>query len=332
VQGGNELCQVRGFDCRQAVSELKVSIEAEAGLVPALTRLIHPESQVELQDHLTLEDAGIPSEQALAAGVIQLNVQKLKKVVVADELKVAPHEVTDSELTVLCDSMRDDPPDNLVLCGCFRVTDISCLMQLSTISHLDISSCDLGAEGGFPLAGVIKDMGALTSLHVGNSSIPEKEMREIMAIAMQINSMKILCEVPFKDKTLTALDVSGKNLGMEGALVVAEYLDGNGTLLFLDISSNGLWENWSFSTGEWWVNGEYPPGYPNGGCKEKPGETNQGFLTMCDAIKNMRALTSLNLSSNGLEAEGAEIVAEAIKVTVLLRSFWHRFHAHLITG
>jgi hypothetical protein len=42
--------------------------------------------------------------------------------------------------------------------------------------------------------------------------------------------MKVLCEVPFKDKTITALDVSGKMLGVEGALVVAEYLDGNGAL------------------------------------------------------------------------------------------------------
>jgi hypothetical protein len=46
----------------------------------------------------------------------------------------------------------------------------------------------------------------------------------------------------------------------------------------------------------------------------------------------MGALTSLDLSSNDLEAEGAKIVAEAIKVTVLLRSFWHCFHAHLTTG
>jgi hypothetical protein len=80
----------------------------------------------------------------------------------------------------------------------------------------------------------------LTSLHVGKNNIPEKEMRKIMAIAMRMESMKILCEIPFKDKTVTKLDVSGKNLGMEGALVVAEYLDGNGTLLFLDISDNQL--------------------------------------------------------------------------------------------
>jgi hypothetical protein len=45
-----------------------------------------------------------------------------------------------------------------------------------------------------------------------------------------MDSMKILCEIPFKDKTLTELDVSGKDLDIEGALVVAEYLDGNRAL------------------------------------------------------------------------------------------------------
>jgi hypothetical protein len=39
-----------------------------------------------------------------------------------------------------------------------------------------------------------------------------------------------------------------------------------------------------------------------------------GLITLADAIKGMKALTSLNLSSNDLKAEGAKIVAEAIKV------------------
>jgi hypothetical protein len=140
-----------------------------------LTRLINPESQAELQNQLTLEDMGMPSEQALAASVIQLYAQKLKKVVVADELQIAPEEVTDSELAALCDSIRDDPTDILVLCGCHRVTNISCLVQLSTISHLDISLCDLGgrlgAEGGFQLAGVIKDMRALSTLNLSSNAL-----------------------------------------------------------------------------------------------------------------------------------------------------------------
>jgi hypothetical protein len=83
-------------------------------------------------------------------------------------------------------------------------------------------------------------MGAMASLHVGSNGIPEKEMREIMDIAASKESMKMLCEVPFKDKTITALDVSGKKLGVEGAFVVAEYLDGNGALTSLDLSSNRL--------------------------------------------------------------------------------------------
>jgi hypothetical protein len=53
-------------------------------------------------------------------------------------------------------------------------------------------------------------------------------------------------------------------------------------------------------------------------------------------ISDNGALTSLNLSSNRLKAEGGKIVAEAIKVTDNAMagrlSFWHHFHAHLITG
>jgi Ran GTPase-activating protein (RanGAP) involved in mRNA processing and transport len=52
--------------------------------------------------------------------------------------------------------------------------------------------------------------------------------------------MKMLCKVPFKDKTITKLDVSGKNLGTEGALVVAEYLRDNGAMTSLNLASNGL--------------------------------------------------------------------------------------------
>jgi hypothetical protein len=54
-------------------------------------------------------------------------------------LQIAPGEVTGSKLAVLCDSIKDDPPDILVLCGCRGITSLSCLVQLSTLSHLEIS-------------------------------------------------------------------------------------------------------------------------------------------------------------------------------------------------
>ena len=81
-------------------------------------------------------------------------------------------------------------------------------------------------------------MGAMTSLHVGKNHIPEKEMKEIIFLAMHKESMKVLCEVPIKDKSLTELDVSGKSLGTEGTLVVAEYLRDNGAMTSLNLASN----------------------------------------------------------------------------------------------
>jgi hypothetical protein len=89
LQVGDELCRIEGFDRRKAVSELKIRIEAETYPVifnrvigqhsgtrfSFLTRLsADHQSLVELQDHQTLEDVGLLSEQDLTAGVIQLYV------------------------------------------------------------------------------------------------------------------------------------------------------------------------------------------------------------------------------------------------------------------
>jgi Ran GTPase-activating protein (RanGAP) involved in mRNA processing and transport len=106
--------------------------------------------------------------------------------------------------------------------------------------ELDMSGKMNDAAEAIMLVPEITDKGALTSLHVGMNQIPETEMKEIIVIAMRKESMKMLCEVPIKDKTLTKLDVSGKSLGMEGALVVAEYLRGNGAMTSLNLSDNEL--------------------------------------------------------------------------------------------
>ena len=58
-----------------------------------------------------------------------------------------------------------------------------------------------------------------------------------------------------------------------------------------------------------------------------------GVVALADGIKNNGALTSLNLASNELEAEGAKHVAEAIKVNVsALRFDWHHFELDLTSG
>ena len=55
-------------------------------------------------------------------------------------------------------------------------------------------------------------------------------MNEIIALVEAKPAMKVLCAVPFRDKTITELDVSGQSLGSEGALVISRYLENNGAL------------------------------------------------------------------------------------------------------
>ena len=81
---------------------------------------------------------------------------------------------------------------------------------------------------------------AMTSLHIGNNNIPVKNMNEIIAIVEAKPAMKVLCAVPFRDKTITELDVSGQSLGVEGALVIRRYLENNGALASLDLSQNSV--------------------------------------------------------------------------------------------
>jgi Ran GTPase-activating protein (RanGAP) involved in mRNA processing and transport len=116
-------------------------------------------------------------------------------------------------------------------------------------------------------------------------------MSEIMANAMRMDNLKILCTIPFKDKTITELDLSGKNLGTEGALVVAEYLDGNGALTLLDLSSNrigGYFQYYHTSTTGGY--GDYTV-------------TPEGPKAIADAIKDMGALSVANIMGNHIGKE-----------------------------
>jgi hypothetical protein len=96
------------------------------------------------------------------------------------------------------------------------------------------------SEGIIAVVAALKENTTLLSLHVGQNGIPKKEMKEIMAIATNKESMTILCGVPFKDKAATELDISEKQLGDEGALVVAQYLDGSRALSIANILGNKI--------------------------------------------------------------------------------------------
>jgi hypothetical protein len=153
-------------------------------------------------------------------------------------------------------------------------------------SHQEAVPEGTSYPGAIFIADAIKDARALTSLHVGSNGIPEKEMREIMAIAMRVDNIEILCQVPFKDKTITELDLSGENLGTEGALVVAEYLDG--ALTQLDISDNMLCGLYFDGSGTY-----------NGAA----------VAALSDMLKVNSVLKELNMSKTYVGPEGAKVLS-----------------------
>ena len=84
------------------------------------------------------------------------------------------------------------------------------------------------------------------------------------------------------------LSLKSNDLGADGGKALAEGLKGNNVITELNIADNDL--------------ADY-------------GRDMSGVIILADVIKDMGAMTSLNLASNRLGAEGAKIVAEAIKVT-----------------
>ena len=107
-------------------------------------------------------------------------------------------------------------------------------------AKLDLSNKGLSTGCGVLVANEVKNNGALENLHIGNNKIPIENMNEIIAIVEAKPVMKTLCAVPFGDKTITELDVSGQSLGVEGALVVSRYLEDNRVLTSLNLADNRL--------------------------------------------------------------------------------------------
>jgi hypothetical protein len=92
---------------------------------------------------------------------------------------------------------------------------------------------------------------------------------------------------------MTALNLSSNKLASKVAgKALAEALTGNSILKELNVSSNNWSENRGSDTGD-------GPGFAQ---------------ELAVGIKDMGAMTSLNLSSNEIGSEGAMHVAEAIKV------------------
>jgi Ran GTPase-activating protein (RanGAP) involved in mRNA processing and transport len=171
--------------------------------------------------------------------------------------------------------------------------------------------------GVIAIANAIPDMGTLLVLSLKSNKLGTKEAGEVLGNMIKANS--VLKELDLSDNyvdsgdggdapgfaegiskglpdngALSLLSLKDNRLATpEGGKALAQALANNSTLKELDVSSN-IWKD----------------GYDNW-----QGDGPRFAQEIAFGIKDNGTMTSLNLAGNNLGAEGAKIVAEAIKVT-----------------
>jgi Ran GTPase-activating protein (RanGAP) involved in mRNA processing and transport len=107
-------------------------------------------------------------------------------------------------------------------------------------------------------------------------------------------SPNIPLDISSDNRAMTKFDISSNYVHAEGGKAVAAALKGNQVITELNISDNAL------------------------GTNSDHGDDTSGIIAIADAIPDMGAMTSLDVSNNGLYAEGTKLLAEALKGNQLI--------------
>jgi Ran GTPase-activating protein (RanGAP) involved in mRNA processing and transport len=221
----------------------------------------------------------------------------------------------------------------------------SAIKDMGALSVLSLKGNRLGADGGKALAEGLKGNNVITELNIADNDLTNygKDISGIIALADAFTDMGALSKLLLKDNQL---------LTKEGGKALAQALAGNSTLKELDVSSNnwvafckgwqgdgpgfaqelavGLGHNEVLSSlnlanndlgeavlPEGWIaqEGRFFQASTSTFADLPPEGSKLGIVAICDAIRDNGVLKSLNLAKNYITAEGAKIVANAIKVT-----------------
>jgi hypothetical protein len=270
-------------------------------------------------------------------GIGKEQLAKLQEIMRSKPNLVSLCGIADDATEADLSGLRMDADDAIVLA--------SELPDKGAMTSLNLASNELKAEGAKIVADAIKvtsvhlrsfwchfhvhltsqstavvcycpqDMRALTKFDISNNSLYAAGGK---VLAESLNGNQVMTELNLAKNTLGRKANSGGKADMSGIIAIADVIPGMGAMTSLNISNNDIGklvppEGWSNEhsdcSGEWrHTDGRKQRGWPAG---SQP----QGVIALADGIKNMRAMTALNLASNELGAEGAKIVAEAIKVT-----------------
>ena len=193
------------------------------------------------------------------------------------------------------------------------------LKQNKTLKELDLSGRAIGGEAGAKhVADMLGVNGGLTRVDVRRNNIAGDGAAQLAAAVLGNLQIEMFNEIPIKEmraNSLTELDLKGKDVGVEGVLVVAGLIPVMGSLTSLLLAENelgddgaealsiGLKENKSLTSLD--LRGK---GY--GGGRIGP----RGAMALASAIAVNGSLTKINVSWNSFGSEGAKVFADALRV------------------
>jgi hypothetical protein len=173
-------------------------------------------------------------------------------------------------------------------------------------SHQEAAPAGTSYPVAIAIANAIKDMGAISSVNLLKNGISMEQAKALASVLMEHPTLKSLCGNSGNE---TELDMSSKEIGAEGAVMLAPEIAGNGALLVLSLkdnrlatkesgkalaqalASNSTLKELDVSSNNWMEYGTYGRFMGDG-----PGFAQE----LAVGIKDNGALSVLNLASNGI--------------------------------
>jgi hypothetical protein len=152
---------------------------------------------------------------------------------------------------------------------------------------------------------------AISTVNLLKNDIGIEQAKALAGILKEHPTLKSLCGNSGEE---TELDMSGKRIGADGAIMLAPEIAGNRALSKLDASDNGMFGKEDKAGITAWADALKANTSITELNLAKNKINAKDTKILAPAISDNGALMLLNLSSNNLKAAGAKVVVEAIKV------------------
>jgi hypothetical protein len=201
--------------------------------------------------------------------------------------------------------------------GYYRNANFIPTPEGSSLNALHIVFCLLSGyfSGPAAIGNAIRDMGAISSVNLLKNNIPIEQAKTLASILKEHPTLRSLCGNSGEEMEL---DMSGKQIRAEGAIMLAPEIASNGALTKFDISENTLCAGGAKALTEGlkcnqvMTEIDISNNYLVKVCKY--GDADMSGITMlADAIPDMGALSSANLLRNSIPVEQAQVLLKIMR-------------------